>query len=320
MPVVPMFHAAAWGIPHGAVAAGAGLVLPGRDTSAPRLASHLVDHDVTFAAGVPTVWAAVPDHLEGAELPHLRAIMSGGSSVPRSMSERFEEVIGQPLLHAWGMTECSPMGCVCHVRGEVHGDAESLAELRTSVGLPVVGMESRIADEDDQPLPWDGEASGEFQVRGPWVAGSYHLDDRSADSFTADGWFRTGDVATIDRHGYIRLVDRTKDLVKSGGEWISSVRLENEIMAHPGVREAAVIAVSDPRWQERPLACVVPHDGCTVDAGELREFLAERVPRWWIPDTVETLAEIPKTATGKFSKRLLRERFADRPIASESQS
>jgi fatty-acyl-CoA synthase len=219
-----------------------------------------------------------------------------------------------PILQAWGMTETSPLGSVARMRSSLAGlPEEEQADYRATQGVALPLMEVRILDPEGEELPWDGEARGELQARGPWVAAEYYNDDRSAESFTTDGWLRTGDVATITPEGYIRLVDRTKDVVKSGGEWISSVELENEIMAHPKVKEAAVIGIPDERWGERPLACVVPEPGAELDADEVRDFLEGRVARWWVPERVEFIEEIPKTSVGKFSKKTLREQFASEP-------
>jgi fatty-acyl-CoA synthase len=250
--------------------------------------------------------------LEGRDISSLQRIICGGSAVPRSLSEAYREQIGMPITQAWGMTETSPLASVCRVKSTLADrDEDELADLRAAVGIAVPLVELRIVDPgSDEVLPWDGEARGELQAAGPWVAASYYNDERSPDSFTADGWLRTGDVATISPNGYVRLVDRTKDLVKSGGEWISSVDLENQIMAHPKVAEAAVIAVPHPKWSERPLACVVPREGQEITADDLREFLAGRVPKWWIPGEIELIDEVPKTSVGKFSKKDLRERFA----------
>ena len=311
LPVVPMFHANAWGLAHSAVMAGASLVLPGSDLSPKAIADLIESERVTLAAGVPTIWNGMLAELDGRDMSSLTRIVCGGSAVPRALSEAYRERIGLPLLQAWGMTETSPLGSVCHVKSTLKGCTDDqLADLRASVGIPVPMVEARIVEPgSEDELPRDGEASGELQVSGPWIAAGYYDDDRSGGSFTADGWLRTGDVATIDEHGYMRLVDRTKDLVKSGGEWISSVELENEIMAHPKVREAAVIGVPDEKWGERPLACVVLDEGEELTPDELREFLADRVARWWIPENVEFIDEVPKTSVGKFSKKDLRERF-----------
>jgi fatty-acyl-CoA synthase len=314
LPVVPMFHANAWGLAHAAVATGASLVMPGPDLSPAALASLIEEERVTVAAGVPTIWMAVLPELEGRDLSSLRSIPCGGSAVPKTLSEAYREATGLPILQAWGMTETSPVASVGHIKSTLDAelDDEGRADLRTTVGQPITGVEARIVGDDStEPLPWDGETSGQLQVRGPWIAAAYYDDDQSASSFTPDGWLDTGDVATIDRHGYVRLVDRTKDVIKSGGEWISSVELENELMAHPAVAEAAVIGVTHPRWGERPLACVVVRPGAEATAGELVAFLQGRVPKWWLPDDVVFIDHIPRTSVGKFSKKDLRERFAD---------
>ncbi|HSD80414.1 MAG TPA: long-chain fatty acid--CoA ligase [Solirubrobacteraceae bacterium] len=311
LPVVPMFHANAWGLAHAAVLAGSDVVMPGPDLSPGALAALIESERVTLAAGVPTIWNGVAGELGARDLSSLTRIVCGGSAVPRALSELYRERLGLPILQAWGMTETSPLGTVARVKSTL-GDQDDpeLADVRASAGLPIPLVEVRIADPGTgEVLPWDGEARGELQASGPWVAAGYYADERSGDSQTADGWLRTGDVATIDPEGYVRLVDRTKDLIKSGGEWISSVELENEIMAHPAVREAAVIGVPDEKWGERPLACVVQADDAAVSAGDLRAFLDGRVPRWWVPERIEFIDEVPKTSVGKFSKKDLRTRF-----------
>jgi fatty-acyl-CoA synthase len=314
LPVVPMFHANAWGLGQAGVMAGADFVLPGPDLSPAAIADLIESEGVTLAAGVPTIWMGVLDELDRRDFSALSRIVCGGSAVPRALSEAYRERLGMPILQAWGMTETSPLGSVARVRSTLRDAPEDeQADVRASQGVPSPLVEIRIVDaESGAELPWDREARGELQCRGPWVAAAYYDDERSAESFTEDGWLRTGDVATISREGYIRLVDRTKDVVKSGGEWISSVELENEIMAHPKVREAAVIGVPDERWGERPLACVVAEAGADLDADEVRDFLEGRVARWWIPERVELIEEVPKTSVGKFSKKTLRERFAVR--------
>jgi fatty-acyl-CoA synthase len=313
MPVVPMFHANAWGLAHAGVMAGSAFAFPGPQMAPEAIAALIEDEKVTLAAGVPTIWIGALEHLEGRDVSALRAILCGGSAVPQALSEAYREKLGQPILHAWGMTETSPLGSVCRIRSTLVGRSEEeLAAVRATQGLISPLMTCRIVEPGtDEELPWDGEARGELQVAGPWVAAGYYRDEEGTKAqFTEDGWLRTGDVATISPDGYIRLVDRTKDLVKSGGEWISSVELENEIMAHPSVREAAVIGVPDERWGERPLACVVAEDGEQLDADALRDFLSDRVARWWIPERVEFIDEVPKTSVGKFSKKTLRERFS----------
>jgi len=314
LPVVPMFHANAWGLAHAAVACGADLVMPGPDLSPGGLAALIEAERVTLAAGVPTIWMGVLPELEGRDVSSLRAIPCGGSAVPRSLSEAYRTKVGLPITQAWGMTETSPVASAGHIKTTLAAvlDDEGKADLRTTVGQPLIGVEARIVQPGStEEQPWDGASSGELQVRGPWVASSYYDDARSPESFTEDGWLKTGDVATIDPHGYIQLRDRTKDVIKSGGEWISSVELENEIMAHPAVAEAAVIGLPHPKWSERPLACVVLREGHTATKDEIVAFLDGRVAKWWVPDDVAFVDEIPKTSVGKFSKKDLRAHFQD---------
>jgi fatty-acyl-CoA synthase len=314
-----MFHANAWGLAHAGVAAGASLVMPGPDLSPKAIADLVVDEKVTVAAGVPTIWMGVLPELKGRDTSSLRAIPCGGSAVPRSLSEAYRLQTGLPILHAWGMTETSPIAAVCHIKSTLAAtnNEEELADLRTSVGPTTVGVDFRVVEPGTtDPLPWDGEANGELQVHGPWIAATYYNDERAGDSFTPDGWLRTGDVATVDANGYIRLVDRTKDLIKSGGEWISSVEIENELMGHPKIKEAAVIGVPHPRWSERPLACVVLEPGESMSAEEVIDYLAPTLAKWQLPDDVVFIDEVPKTSVGKFSKKTLRERFADYRLPS----
>ncbi len=314
LPVVPMFHANAWGLAHAGVATGADLIMPGPDLSGPAIADLVVDEKVTVAAGVPTIWMGVLPLLEGRDTSSLRAIPCGGSAVPKALSEGYRQMTGLPILQAWGMTETSPIASVCRL----DGDQELLpqneqADLRTGVGRTCFGVECRVVEPGTtDPLPMDGESSGELQCRGPWIAADYYDDPRSGESFTNDGWLQTGDVATMDGRGRIRLVDRTKDLIKSGGEWISSVELENELMGHPEIKEAAVIGIPDEKWSERPLACVVLEDGATLTKEGVLDYLAPRVAKWQLPDDVEFIDEVPKTSVGKFSKKTLREKFAAR--------
>jgi fatty-acyl-CoA synthase len=314
MPVVPMFHANAWGLCQAAVMAGSSLAMPGANMQPKALAELMESEKVTLAAGVPTIWMAVLPELEGRDLSSLREILCGGSAVPKSLSEAYREKVGLPILQAWGMTETSPVATTGRVKSTlIDRSDEELADVRAAQGLAIPLVDLRIVEPGtDDELPWDGQARGELQARGPWIAAGYYNDDRSSDSFTEDGWLRTGDVATISPNGYVRLVDRTKDLVKSGGEWISSVELENAIMAHPKVAEAAVIGIPDEKWSERPLACVVPEGDEEITLDELKAFLAERVPKWWIPNDLEIIEEVPKTSVGKFSKKTLREQFAQR--------
>jgi fatty-acyl-CoA synthase len=316
LPVVPMFHANAWGLAQVGVATGASLIMPGPNMAPKPLADLIVEEKVTVAAGVPTIWMGVLPELVGRDVSALRALPCGGSAVPRALSEQYREQVGMPIMQAWGMTETSPVATVGMTKSKFVGRSEDeLADLRSTIGLPLFGVSLRVVDPATlEPVAPDGEARGEIQAQGPWIASSYYNDDRSAESFTDDGWLRTGDVATVDAEGYMRIVDRTKDVVKSGGEWISSVELENELMAHPKVAEAAVIGVKHPKWQERPMACVVVKPGEELSKDEVIEFLTPRVAKWWLPDDVVFIDEIPKTSVGKFSKKDLRTRFADHQL------
>jgi fatty-acyl-CoA synthase len=313
LPVVPMFHANAWGLPYAALMTGADLVMPGPDLSPGGLLELMAAERVTLAAGVPTVWMAMVPLLEQHDLSHLRAIICGGSAVPRSLSEAWRAKVGLPITQAWGMTEMSPLGSVCVLRSQLADlPDERKAEIRTSAGIAPPGVEVRIVDSvSREPLPWDDEATGELECRGPWIAKQYYRADAPGEQFSPDGWLRTGDVCAISPLGYIRLVDRTKDLVKSGGEWISSVDVENEIMSHPKVAEAAVIAITHPKWGERPLACVVLAPGEALTREDVLDYLRGRLRSWQVPDDVVFVDEIPKTSVGKFSKKTLRDRFGD---------
>jgi fatty-acyl-CoA synthase len=314
MPVVPMFHANAWGIAQAAPAAGASLVMPGPMMQPEALADLIVNEGVTFTAGVPTIWQGVLPHLAGR--PHkLRDIGCGGSAVPRALSEAYREQVGLPILQAWGMTETHPVASSGILPPRFDDlDDEGKAAQRARAGIPFLGVEARIVDAETlEPQPWDDQATGELQVRGPWCAQDYYNPDAGVELATPDGWMRTGDVAAMDAFGSIRIADRTKDLIKSGGEWISSVDLENAIMSHPKVKEAAVVGVPHPKWDERPLACVVLKDGETMTEDEVLEHLKPQVAKWWLPDAVEFIDEVPKTSVGKFSKKDLRSRFAEFP-------
>jgi acyl-CoA synthetase (AMP-forming)/AMP-acid ligase II len=314
LPVVPMFHANAWGIPYTAILAGARVVMPGPDLTPDGLLRLMQDEKVTLSAGVPTIWMGVLGKLGEYDLSSLQRVMCGGSAVPRALSEAWRGKLGMGITQGWGMTETSPVASLSIVRAELaNADEDVLAEIRAKAGIALPGVEMRIVDEDGRELPWDDKVTGQVEVRGPWVASGYYNSEEDPEPhFSPDGWLRTGDVGAIDPLGYLRLVDRTKDLIKSGGEWISSVELENKIMGHPAVAEAAVIAVPHPKWMERPLACVVLTPGATLDKDELAEFLTEAgVTRWGLPEDVVFVDELPKTSVGKFSKRMLRERFAD---------
>jgi fatty-acyl-CoA synthase len=313
-----MFHANAWGLPYIAAFAGAGLVLPGPKLDAESVLELLADERVTITAGVPTVWMAVLQALNQEpdrwDLSGLRHLIVGGSAVPKSMFEGFDKH-GLTIIQAWGMTETSPMGSVCRLPPELDDASEDEQyEFRARQGLPSPYVEIRARGEDGELIPWDDQAMGELEVRGPWVAASYWRG-RGAEKFTEDGWFQTGDVVKIDSFGCIRISDRSKDLVKSGGEWISSVDLENNLMAHPAVAEAAVIAMPDERWGERPLAVVVLRDGAEATPDELREHLSQHFAKWQLPDRFEFIDAIPRTATGKFKKTDLREKFVEAQVS-----
>ncbi|MDQ6778659.1 MAG: long-chain fatty acid--CoA ligase [Actinomycetota bacterium] len=303
LPIVPMFHANAWGMPYAAALAGSKLVLPGPRMDPAELAKLIADERVTFAGAVPTIWQGIAQLDPRADLSSVERLLCGGSAVPESLIRLYDERFGVPIIQAWGMTETSPVASMSRVRPGGAGaiDSDEAYAIRAMQGRVLPFVEFRI----------DEEAGGELQVRGPTIARSYYNDDSGAEKFTEDGWLRTGDVAEIEDGAFIKLVDRTKDLVKSGGEWISSVALENEIMAHPDVIEAAVVAVPDESWGERPCACVVRRAGSELDGDALRDFLRTRVAKWWLPERVEFIAEVPKTSVGKFNKRVLRSQLAD---------
>jgi fatty-acyl-CoA synthase len=312
-PVVPMFHASAWGMVHAACLTGARQVFLAGSATPAALAGLLHDEHVTVTAGVPTVWFGLLDELAGlgGRPPDLKAILCGGSQPPRVMIQRFMDEFGIPVVQAWGMTETSPLASVAWPKAAYReaDEATLLERVRTRAGLPLPTLQVSIRGDDDQEVPWDGETMGNLLVQGPTVIDSY-LYGEGAESFTDDGWFRTGDVAIGFPDGYFTIADRTKDLIKSGGEWISSVDMEAALMAMPGVTEAAVVAVSDPRWQERPLACVVASDGATITIEEVREhLLASGFPKWQLPDRMELIDMVPRTSVGKFDKKVLRARF-----------
>jgi acyl-CoA synthetase (AMP-forming)/AMP-acid ligase II len=319
MPVVPMFHANAWGIPYATALMGADLVMPGPDLRAEALARLIETERVTISAAVPTIWMDLLRYADEHEpdLSSLRRVICGGSAVPLALMRDFEERHGVRIIQAWGMTETSPLGSTALPPAAVSG--EDHWRYRSTAGRPSALVEARLVDDDGQEVPWDGESTGELEVRGPWIASAYYNDPSGEEKFD-DGWLRTGDIAAIDPSGFIRISDRAKDVIKSGGEWISSVELENEIMAHPAVAEAAVIARPDERWQERPLACVVLAEGASLSPEELRQHLEPRVAKWWIPDELAFVDEVPKTSVGKFDKKVLRRqldegRLEGRPLA-----
>jgi fatty-acyl-CoA synthase len=308
LPVVPMFHANAWGLAYAAVMCGAALIMPDRYLQPEPLLRLIAAERVTVAGGVPTIWLGILAHVrEGgsADLSSIRTVICGGSAVPHSLQAAFQDEFGVRIVQAWGMTETHPLGSIASVPPGV-GDEEAWA-YRDSQGRLFCTLEGRLGGDDGTVLPSDGVAVGEIEVRGPWVTGSYHKDDDPAKFH--DGWLRTGDVGTLDQHGFIRLTDRAKDVIKSGGEWISSMALENILMSHPDVAESAVIGIEDEKWGERPLAAIVLRPGASVSADKLREFLGEHIPRWQLPERWCFIAEIPKTSVGKFSKRQMREAY-----------
>jgi fatty-acyl-CoA synthase len=313
LPVVPMFHANAWGYPYLATLIGAKLVYPGPHLDAESLLEDFVQEQVTWSAGVPTIWLGILEQLDANpgkwDLSGMKGMFVGGSAVPRKMIADYRRH-GLTIVQGWGMTETSPVASTAALPHDLADvDEEQQLDLKAMAGLPLplVELRARVGDEE---IPWDGEAMGELEVRGPWVASSYYDTPEQADRWTDDGWFRTGDIVSIHPRGFIQIKDRSKDVIKSGGEWISSVELENALMAHPAVAEAAVIAIPDVKWDERPLAVVVLKEGAAATPDELREFLAPNFAKWWLPDRVEFVTEIPKTSVGKFRKTALREQFA----------
>jgi len=315
--IVPMFHANAWGLPYGCLMWGCDLVLPGRFMQPESLAELIVERGVTFASGVPTIWLGLLEPLaEKRERLRLTRIACAGSAVPPALQRSYLERLALPVVHAWGMTETSPLVTFSRPLA-CHGALDEAARdaLLAKQGRVAPGVEIRIVGDDGREAPWDGRALGEIQVRGNWIASGYYQDEGSAARFQ-DGWLRTGDVASIDAEGYVAIADRTKDLVKSGGEWISSVVLEGLLMGHEAIAEAAVVAIPHPRWSERPLACVVTRRGVALTKEEVLEFLRPKVARWWLPDDVVFIAEVPKTSVGKFDKKVLRERFKDHATGS----
>jgi fatty-acyl-CoA synthase len=312
LPIVPMFHANAWGIPYAAGLIGCDLVMPSRFMQAEPLAKAIESEKVTISAAVPTIWADLlkyADEHEDADFSSIDRVICGGAAVPKTLMQQWQERHGLKIIQAWGMTETSPLGSVARPPVTVTDEDEHW-EFRSKAGRINPLVDARLVGDDGQEVPWDGESTGELQVRGPWVASAYYNDPSGDDKFD-DGWLRTGDIASLDSHGFIKISDRSKDVIKSGGEWISSVDLEGELMAHPAVAEAAVIAKPDDRWTERPLACVVMKEGEEVSPEDLSEHLRERVAKWWIPDEYAFIDEVPKTSVGKFDKKVLRQRLAD---------
>ncbi|MEA2294245.1 MAG: hypothetical protein QOE86_1884 [Solirubrobacteraceae bacterium] len=308
--IVPQFHAMAWGLPYAAMMVGASLVMPDRHLQPEPLLEMMLEARPTFAGAVPTIWQGLLPLLDEreADISFLSEVIVGGSACPESLMRAFEERHGVRLIHAWGMTETSPLGSVARPPVGT-GDPWSF---RITQGRFMAAVEPRLVGEDGSELPLDGESVGELEVRGPWIAAAYYADD-DPEKFH-DGWLRTGDVGRITAGGYLTLTDRSKDVIKSGGEWISSVDLENALMAHPAVAEAAVVGIPDEKWGERPLASVVVRDGEDVSVEDLRDFLADRIPKWQLPDSWAFIDEVPKTSVGKFDKKVLRQRYAEEEL------
>jgi len=315
LPVVPMFHACAWGLPYSCAFAGASQVFPGPYLDAENLIHLFETEKVTLTAGVPTVWLGVLNKLDSDEVKHnlsLRLILVGGSGMPRHLVKSFDERYGIRALQSWGMTEMSPAGSTSILTSKLSDEnKETQYDYAIKPGLPLPFVEIRGRNDSDELIPHDGIAMGELEVRGPWIISAYYKDT-STEKFTTDGWFRTGDIVTIDPDGFIEIKDRSKDVIKSGGEWISSQALENVLMCHPAVLEAAVIAVPDDKWMERPFACVVLREGKAASPADLKEYLADKFAKFWIPDQFAFVDTIPKTSVGKFLKSALRERYANK--------
>jgi len=310
LPIVPMFHVNAWGLPFAAPLVGSKIVFPGAALDGKSVYELFESERVTFSAGVPTVWGGLIQYLKqnNLKLSTLKRTIIGGAAVPPAMMRTLEDDYGVEVAHAWGMTEMSPLGCVGKLKGKHESlSADEKRAIREKQGRVVYGVDWKIVDGEGRELPWDGKAFGDLHVRGPWVVERYFKANSTA---LTDGWFATGDVATIDPDGYLRITDRSKDVVKSGGEWISSIALENLAMAHPAVQEAAVVACKHPKWDERPLLIVVRKPGANLDREELLAFYDGKVARWWVPDDVVFVDELPHTATGKLRKTELRARFA----------
>jgi len=322
LPVVPMFHANAWGMPFTAAMVGAKIVLPGAHLDPQSIVELFERERVTVTGGVPTIWLGVLQFLDANpgkyDLSRIRAMFVGGSAVPQSMIEAYEKRYGLKIFQAWGMTEMAPLGSVAtYPCGMEHAPDGVKFAYRAKQGRPAPFVEIRARNEDGL-VPWDGRTMGELEVRGPWIAGAYYNRPDASDRFTADGWFKTGDIVTIDEEATIQVQDRSKDLIKSGGEWISSVALECALMGHPAVAEAAVFAVRHPKWDERPVAAVVLKPGAKASADDLRAYLAPQFAKFWLPDAYEFIDAIPRTSAGKFKKSALRERFKDYRLTEEA--
>jgi fatty-acyl-CoA synthase len=319
LPVVPMFHANAWGLPYTAAMMGAGLVLPGPHLDPASLVELLAKERTTVTAGVPTIWMGILQFLDASpgahDLSALHTMIVGGAAIPQALIEAFEKRHGLRIVHAWGMTEMAPLGTTSHTPPDMVDAPEEVQYIqRAKQGRPSPFVEIRARNEEGL-IAWDGKTMGELEVRGPWVAAAYYNRSDCGDRFTDDGWFRTGDIVTIDERATVSIQDRDKDLIKSGGEWISSVALESALMGHPAVSEAAVIPVASSKWIERPLATVVLKPGATTTSADLRAFLEPHFPRFWLPDAFEFIDAIPRTSAGKFQKSALRARFKDYQVA-----
>jgi 3-(methylthio)propionyl---CoA ligase len=318
LPVVPLFHANGWSLAFSTPMVGATLVMPGAKMDGASIYELLDTYKVSFTAAVPTVWLMLLQDLEktGGKLPYLKRVVIGGSACPRAMTKTFQDVYGVEVVHAWGMTEMSPLGSLCTMKPEYAGlTGEARLDIQQKAGHPPFGVEMKITDDAGKDLPWDGKTFGRLKVRGPAVAKAYFkVEDDPA--FDKDGWFDTGDVATIDRYGYMQITDRSKDVIKSGGEWISSIDLENLAVGHPKVAEAAVIGVAHPKWDERPLLVIVLKKGESATKEDILGFMQGKIAKWWMPDDVVFVDEIPHTATGKIQKLMLRKQFKDYRLPS----
>ncbi|MEO9787247.1 MAG: fatty-acid--CoA ligase [Aurantimonas coralicida] len=313
LPIVPLFHANGWGLAFSCPMAGAAMIMPGARMDGASVYEILTAEKVTFSAAVPTVWLMLLQHLEkvGGELPDLKKVVIGGSACPRAVTQKFQEVYGVQVIHAWGMTEMSPLGSLCTIKPEYQdltGDA--LLDIEEKQGHPPFAVEMKVTDDENVERPWDGKTFGRLKVRGPAVASSYYKGT-GAEAFDEDGWFDTGDVAHMDQHGYMQITDRAKDVIKSGGEWISTIDLENLAVGHPDVAEAAVIGLAHPKWDERPLMVIVRKEGRNVSREDILAYLEGKIAKWWMPDDVAFVDEIPHTATGKIQKMTLRDQFRD---------
>ena len=324
LPVVPLFHANAWGLPYACLATGAKLIFPGPHLDAKSLLELMAGERVTLAAGVPTIWLGILHTLDQApganDLSSVRTMLIGGSAAPPAMIDGFHKRHGLEVTHAWGMTEMNPLGTIARVKPHLRGGGdEAVLALRATQGYPTVLVETRHVADTGKILPWDGQSMGELEVRGAWVAASY-FQGEDASRWTKDGWFKTGDVVTIDGEGYVRICDRSKDVIKSGGEWISSVDLENAIMSHPCVLEAAVFAGEHEKWSERPIAAVVLKPGMEATEHEIAKHLEPKVAKWWLPDAYVFIDQVPRTSTGKFLKTKLRELYGDLLVKRAEQA